>query len=131
MLKPLADAERDGDVVRAVIRNTGANQDGKTSGITFPSCDAQTRLMKSVYESAGIDPLETDYVEAHGTGIFFYLSSLSLYSLEQVLQLAILSKQKLLPESSEPNEKAIIRFTWALSNPTLATWKQRVGWLRW
>lgn len=68
VLKPLADAERDGDVVRAVIRNTGANQDGKTSGITFPSCDAQTLLMKSVYESAGIDPLETVYVEAHGTG---------------------------------------------------------------
>lgn len=67
-MKTLADAERDGDIVRAIIRNTGANQDGKTSGITFPSCDAQARLMKSVYESVGIDPLETDYVEAHGTG---------------------------------------------------------------
>ncbi|KAL8963122.1 MAG: hypothetical protein Q9193_000576 [Seirophora villosa] len=68
ILKPLQDAIRDGDNVRAIIRNTGANQDGKTNGITFPSCDAQAKLIESVYEAAGLDPLETDYVEAHGTG---------------------------------------------------------------
>ncbi|KAL9595199.1 MAG: hypothetical protein Q9219_006593 [cf. Caloplaca sp. 3 TL-2023] len=68
ILKPLHDAVRDGDNIRAVIRNTGANQDGRTNGITFPSCDAQANLIKSVYEGAGLDPSETDYVEAHGTG---------------------------------------------------------------
>ena len=68
MLKPLDQAIRDGDNIRALIRNTGANQDGKTNGITFPSKEAQARLIKSVYHSAGLDPTETDYVEAHGTG---------------------------------------------------------------
>jgi acyl transferase domain-containing protein len=32
ILKPLADAIRDGDVIRAVIRGTAVNQDGKTAG---------------------------------------------------------------------------------------------------
>lgn len=68
LLKPLEDALRDGDTIRAVIRNTAVNQDGKTPGISFPSRDAQEALIRSVYEKAGIDPLETSYVEAHGTG---------------------------------------------------------------
>jgi len=68
VVKLLDHAIQDGDNVRAIIRNTGANQDGKTNGITFPSCDAQAKLMASVYESAGLDPVETGYVEAHGTG---------------------------------------------------------------
>lgn len=68
VLKPLADALRDGDSIRAVIRNSGVNQDGKTSGITLPSGEAQSSLIASVYKSAGLDPLETTYVEAHGTG---------------------------------------------------------------
>ena len=68
ILKSLKSAVSDGDNIRAVIRNTGVNQDGKTAGITFPSCDAQANLIRSVYEAAGVDPLETDYVETHGTG---------------------------------------------------------------
>ncbi|KAL8698413.1 MAG: hypothetical protein Q9224_001862 [Gallowayella concinna] len=68
ILKPLDTAIRDGDNIRALIRNTGINQDGKTAGITYPSCDAQAGLISSVYAAAGLDPRETDYVEAHGTG---------------------------------------------------------------
>ena len=68
ILKSLKSAVSDRDNIRAIIRNTGLNQDGKTAGITFPSCDAQANLIKTVYEAAGIDPLETAYVEAHGTG---------------------------------------------------------------
>ena len=59
---------RDGDPIRAVIRNTGVNQDGKTAGITMPNGRAQASLIQSVYRSAGMEPLMTDYVEAHGTG---------------------------------------------------------------
>lgn len=32
MIKPIASAIRDGNVIRAVIRGTGVNQDGKTLG---------------------------------------------------------------------------------------------------
>lgn len=68
ILKPLEDALRDGDTVRAVIRNSGSNQDGRTSGITMPNRDAQAGLIRSVYKAAGLDPLETSFVEAHSTG---------------------------------------------------------------
>ena len=68
VLKPLQDALEAGDTVRAVIRATGMNQDGKTNGITLPSKDAQEDLIRSTYEAAGLDPSETAYVEAHGTG---------------------------------------------------------------
>lgn len=68
ILKPLDEAIRDGDKIRAVIRNSGINQDGKTVGITMPSSDAQKALTRAVYQSADLDPLETAYVECHGTG---------------------------------------------------------------
>jgi acyl transferase domain-containing protein len=68
MLKRLDEALQAGDTIRAVIRNSGTNQDGKTAGITLPSGKAQVELIDSLYRAAGIDPSETTYVEAHGTG---------------------------------------------------------------
>lgn len=68
IVKTLKDALHDGDTVHAVIRNSGANQDGKTNGVTLPNPDAQEALIRSVYAGAGLDPIETLYVEAHGTG---------------------------------------------------------------
>ncbi|KAL7948053.1 putative polyketide synthase [Trichoderma barbatum] len=58
ILKPLHKALKDNDKIRSVIINTGTNQDGKTSGLTNPSGDAQERLIRD----------DTGYVEAHGTG---------------------------------------------------------------
>ncbi|KAK4210859.1 hypothetical protein QBC37DRAFT_27292 [Rhypophila decipiens] len=68
IIKRLQDALQDGDTVHAVIRNSGANQDGKTLGVTLPNPDAQEALIRSVYAGARLDPSETLYVEAHGTG---------------------------------------------------------------
>lgn len=68
ILKRLEDALQDSDPVRAIIRNTGVNQDGRTSGITLPSQESQQMLVRSVYKDVGLDPTETPYVEAHGTG---------------------------------------------------------------
>ncbi|KAL8724620.1 MAG: hypothetical protein Q9181_006748 [Wetmoreana brouardii] len=68
LLKPLDTAIRDKDNIRALIRKTGVNQDGKTNGITFPSVKAQAKLIQSVYRAAGFDPADTDYIKAHGTG---------------------------------------------------------------
>lgn len=59
---------RDGDPIRSVILNTGLNQDGKTETITTPSPYAQEALIREVYQKAGLDPAETSYFEAHGTG---------------------------------------------------------------
>ncbi|KAK2748478.1 Type I Iterative PKS [Myotisia sp. PD_48] len=68
-IKPLADAIRDGNPIRAVIRGTSHNVDGKTPGISQPSTDAQEALMRRAYQVAGIsDFSKTAMVECHGTG---------------------------------------------------------------
>jgi acyl transferase domain-containing protein len=67
-IKPLSQALADGDTIRAVIRGSGANQDGKTPGITMPSPEAQANLIKRTYSSAGLSLADTSYFEAHGTG---------------------------------------------------------------
>lgn len=41
LLKPLDQAIKDNDPIRAVITGSGINQDGKTPGITMPNGDAQ------------------------------------------------------------------------------------------
>ncbi|EHK97083.1 putative Lovastatin nonaketide synthase [Glarea lozoyensis 74030] len=68
ILKPLSDALRDNDTIRAIIRGSGLNQDGHTPGITMPSRDAQSELIRSTYAAAGLDFDQTAYFEAHGTG---------------------------------------------------------------
>ncbi|MGW3539417.1 SDR family NAD(P)-dependent oxidoreductase [Nocardia niigatensis] len=68
VLKRLADAERDGDRIYAVVKATGSNQDGRTTAITVPNADMQEELARTVTQRAGIAPHEVTYVEAHGTG---------------------------------------------------------------
>lgn len=68
LLKHIDDAIRDGDTIRAVIRGSGLNQDGKTPGITLPSPQSQAALIRSTYKNAGLVLTETAYFEAHGTG---------------------------------------------------------------
>jgi acyl transferase domain-containing protein len=68
ILKPLSDAIQDGDTIRAVIRGTAVNSNGKGPGITLPSREAQVSLIRSAYRQAGCDPAVTGYCEAHGTG---------------------------------------------------------------
>ncbi|KIA75874.1 polyketide synthase [Aspergillus ustus] len=69
LVKRLDDAIRDGDVVRAVIRATSVNNDGRTALLTTPSADAQEELIRAAYAKAGIDDIQsTAYFECHGTG---------------------------------------------------------------
>ncbi|KAF2797221.1 hypothetical protein K505DRAFT_399134 [Melanomma pulvis-pyrius CBS 109.77] len=68
VLKRLDDAIRDGDHIRAVIRNTGVNSDGKTNGIMVPKSAAQKDLIEKVYRGVNLDPKDTGVVEAHATG---------------------------------------------------------------
>ena len=69
VVKLLTNALKDGNSIRAVIRSTASNQDGKTAaGITVPSSSAQEQLISETYAKAGLDKQVTGYVEAHGTG---------------------------------------------------------------
>ncbi|PYH88738.1 polyketide synthase [Aspergillus ellipticus CBS 707.79] len=68
LVKRLDDALRDGDPIRAVLRETGVNQNGKTPSITAPRQAAQEALIRQCYARVGLDPSQTGYVEAHGTG---------------------------------------------------------------
>ena len=68
LLKPLHKAIADRDVIHAVLKGSGVNQDGKTNGLTAPSAKSQTDLIRSVYQRFQIDARRISYVEAHGTG---------------------------------------------------------------
>lgn len=69
LLKPLAQAQADGDRIHAVILASGANADGgRKTGLTIPSSNGQVELMRSVLARAGITAQDVDYLEAHGTG---------------------------------------------------------------
>ncbi|KAH7324402.1 polyketide synthase PksF [Stachybotrys elegans] len=72
VLKTLSQAIADGDHIECLIRETGLNQDGATTGITMPSSVAQKALIHSTYARAGLDLNVTEdrpqFFEAHGTG---------------------------------------------------------------
>jgi len=68
LLKPLEKAVRDQDHIRAVIRGTAVNHDGKTHGYTVPNPVAQSEVIKAAIARADIAPRTISYMEAHGTG---------------------------------------------------------------
>ncbi|KAL2441685.1 Highly reducing polyketide synthase gloL [Exophiala dermatitidis] len=69
LLKKLSVARNDNDIIRAVIRGTAINSDGRSAGLTTPNPKAHVRLIRQAYQAAGfLDPSETPYVEVHGTG---------------------------------------------------------------
>lgn len=68
VLKRLADAERDGDRIYAVIRGIGSSSDGKGEAIYTPSASGQKKAILDAYQRAGVSPDSIGLVEAHGTG---------------------------------------------------------------
>lgn len=68
VLKTVAEAQRNGDRILAVIRGSAVNSDGHSNGLTAPNPEAQVDVLRRAYADAGVDPREVDYVEAHGTG---------------------------------------------------------------
>lgn len=62
-IKKLSDALRDNNPIRAIIRNTGTNSDGKSQGLMTPSSEAHEALIRKVYSDSGLIPSETGYVE--------------------------------------------------------------------
>ncbi|HWU04872.1 MAG TPA: beta-ketoacyl synthase N-terminal-like domain-containing protein, partial [Streptomyces sp.] len=67
-LKRLADAERAGDRIHAVVRGIGTSSDGRSGAIYAPVPDGQARALRRAYEDAGYGPETVELVEAHGTG---------------------------------------------------------------
>ncbi len=67
LLKRLADAERDGDKIYAVIRGIGSSSDGKGKGITAPNPLGQQRAIERAWKNAGVNPASVGLIEAHGT----------------------------------------------------------------
>jgi acyl transferase domain-containing protein/NAD(P)H-dependent flavin oxidoreductase YrpB (nitropropane dioxygenase family)/NAD(P)-dependent dehydrogenase (short-subunit alcohol dehydrogenase family) len=68
ILKRLADAERDGDRIYAVIKGVGASSDGRDKGLTAPRPEGQLRALQRAYAKANVSPARVEFVEAHGTG---------------------------------------------------------------
>ncbi|MEY9931614.1 acyl transferase domain-containing protein/NAD(P)H-dependent flavin oxidoreductase YrpB (nitropropane dioxygenase family)/acyl carrier protein [Catenulispora sp. GP43] len=68
VLKRLADAERDGDRVYAVVKGVGSASDGRALGLTAPRPEGQRRALQRSYRSAGVSAARIGLVEAHGTG---------------------------------------------------------------
>ena len=68
LLKPLSQAEADGDDIYGVILSSAVNQDGLSNGLAAPNPQAQEAVLRAAYQRVGIDPTQVDYVEAHGTG---------------------------------------------------------------
>ena len=68
VLKRLADAERDGDQIYAVIRGVGAASDGRDRSLTAPRPEGQMRALRRAYAQARVSPETVALVEAHGTG---------------------------------------------------------------
>ncbi|MEU8546170.1 SDR family NAD(P)-dependent oxidoreductase [Streptomyces roseoverticillatus] len=67
-LKRLADAERDGDGIYAVVRGLGTSSDGRGAAIYNPRAQGQVLALRRAYDEAGYAPGTVELVEAHGTG---------------------------------------------------------------
>lgn len=69
LLKPMDKAIADKDLIYAVIKGAGVNQDAQRSSfLTAPSSVAQAEAIKIAWRKAGIKPESVTLIEAHGTG---------------------------------------------------------------
>ena len=68
ILKPLAQALKDGDHIHAVIKSVAVSHGGRTESLTAPGARSQAGLVVKAVQNAGVDPSSIGYIETHGTG---------------------------------------------------------------
>ena len=68
VLRRLEDAIADRDDVIAVIEGSAVNHDGASAGLTTPSAEAQSEVIRAALTSAKVEPDQVAFIEAHGTG---------------------------------------------------------------
>lgn len=68
LLKPLAQAQADGDHIYGVIKSSAVNSGGRTNGYTVPNPIAQAKVVMLALERAKVPAEHVSYIEAHGTG---------------------------------------------------------------
>jgi acyl transferase domain-containing protein len=67
VLKRLADAERDGDRIYAVIKGVGSASDGRAKGVLAPRVEGEILAIRRALEMADVPPETIGLVECHGT----------------------------------------------------------------
>jgi len=68
LLERQSDAQAGGHRVRALLRGSAVNHNGRTNGLTAPSPRSQAAVIRAALADAAADPRQVLYVEAHGTG---------------------------------------------------------------
>ncbi len=68
LLKPLEHALRDGDNIRAVIRGSAVNHNGRSNGLSAPYRAGQQKVIGKALARSGLAPSQIGYVEAHAPG---------------------------------------------------------------
>jgi acyl transferase domain-containing protein/acyl-CoA synthetase (AMP-forming)/AMP-acid ligase II/acyl carrier protein len=68
VLRPLADAVRDGDRIWGVLRGSAVTNDAGAVSGTAPNPRGQRDAIAAAWADAGIDPSTAAYVEAHAAG---------------------------------------------------------------
>ncbi|MEZ4264925.1 MAG: aminotransferase class I/II-fold pyridoxal phosphate-dependent enzyme [Myxococcota bacterium] len=68
LLRRLADAERDGDRIYAVIHGIATNNDGGGEGPMAPVRSGQVEVVRAAWQNAALDTSLAGYIETHGTG---------------------------------------------------------------
>jgi amino acid adenylation domain-containing protein/non-ribosomal peptide synthase protein (TIGR01720 family) len=69
LLKPLDKAIADDDIIHGVIMSTAVNNNaGRSASLNAPDSVAQADVILKAWEKAGINALDLDFIEVHGSG---------------------------------------------------------------
>ncbi|MCZ8519621.1 SDR family NAD(P)-dependent oxidoreductase [Paenibacillus caseinilyticus] len=66
LIKPLSQAQKDGNPIYALIRGTGVAHGGAGMSLTSPHAAGMKAAMAQAFNGSGIHPRTVSYIEAHG-----------------------------------------------------------------